>query len=123
CRVGCDAIEDDHHSFVTCTQYTEWRTKAAAELHKCTNTKLAEKEIEDTYYLGHIPKFYHLILRSAALPDKLTHTRLAHHLAANWHTASIRLSGRIWGDWQREMAKKTNTRGRRNEAGADVVLA
>ncbi|KAJ6553594.1 hypothetical protein DFH09DRAFT_924884, partial [Mycena vulgaris] len=105
CRVGCDAIEDDHHIFATCTRHTEWRTKEAAELHKRTNTKLAEKEIEEsdrysTYYLGHIPKFDHLIPRSAALPDKLTHTRLAHHLAADWHTASIRLAGIIWGDWQ-----------------------
>ncbi|KAJ6595182.1 hypothetical protein DFH09DRAFT_906233, partial [Mycena vulgaris] len=114
---GCDVIEDDHHIFVTCTRYTEWRIKAAAELHKRTNAKLAEKKIEEsdrfgllttvtslfsdhdtasvwplqyiTYYLGHIPIFDHLIPRSAALPDKLTHTWLAHHLAADWHTASL----------------------------------
>ncbi|KAJ6595173.1 hypothetical protein DFH09DRAFT_1413147 [Mycena vulgaris] len=48
CRVGCDGIEDDHHIFVTCTRYTEWRIKAAAELHKRTNAKLAEKKIEES---------------------------------------------------------------------------
>ncbi|KAJ6631046.1 hypothetical protein B0H10DRAFT_1773796 [Mycena sp. CBHHK59/15] len=138
CRHGCDAIEDQHHIFVECKRYAEWRLKAAAHVHQRTNNKLAEKEIEEvdrvnllttakslfsnnelvwplhysTYYLGHIPTFDHLIPR-APVSDKLTLTRLAHHLAADWHTASIRLAGRIWGDFQHEMAKMTITRGRR----------
>ncbi|KAJ6572507.1 hypothetical protein DFH09DRAFT_916547, partial [Mycena vulgaris] len=65
------------------------------------------------YYLGHLPKFDHLIPRIKDADDKLADTRLAHHLAADWHVAAIRLAGRIWGDWQKEMAKKTDTRGRR----------
>ncbi|KAJ7110532.1 hypothetical protein C8R44DRAFT_883670 [Mycena epipterygia] len=138
CRYGCDAIEDQHHLFVHCERYAVWRTKATTDVYSRTNNKLAEKGIEEadrvgllltakslfidnesiwplhysTYYLGHIPTFDHLMPRTPA-SDKLAQICLAHHLAADWHTAYIRLAGRIWGDFQREMAKNTNTRGRR----------
>ncbi|KAJ7157539.1 hypothetical protein C8R43DRAFT_883185, partial [Mycena crocata] len=139
CRRGCNAIEDQHHIFVHCAHYAEWRKQAAEDLHRRTNNKLAEKGIEEVdrtgllftvkslfsdvpsvwplqysaYYLGHIPKFDHLLPKRTASEDKMIQTQLAHGLAADWHTASIRLAGRIWGNWQKEMARKTDTRGRR----------
>ncbi|KAJ7704712.1 hypothetical protein B0H14DRAFT_2171229, partial [Mycena olivaceomarginata] len=83
---GCDAIEDTHHIFVHCARYTEWRAKATTELLRRTVSKLAEKGFEEadavdllntvkllfsddniwplqysTYYLGHIPRFDHLV--------------------------------------------------------------
>ncbi|KAJ7075102.1 hypothetical protein B0H15DRAFT_917163 [Mycena belliarum] len=136
CRNGCDAVEDQHHIFVMCTRYAEWRSSAAQEILTRTNNKLGEKGIKEadrvglltiakslftdnidiwplhysTYFLGHVPKFDHAL---PGMPDadRLTRTRLAHHLACDWHTACIRLAGRIWGDMQREMAKKTNNHG------------
>ncbi|KAJ7460333.1 hypothetical protein FB451DRAFT_1271046 [Mycena latifolia] len=131
CRAGCDAIEDQHHIFVVCERYAEWREKAAEDLYRRTNNKLAEKGIEEvnrslfsdnksiwplhysTYYLGHLPKIEpHLPRKIGENGDRVVRTRLAHHLASDWHTAAIRLAGRIWGDWQREMAKANDARGR-----------
>ncbi|KAJ7719161.1 hypothetical protein B0H14DRAFT_2412307, partial [Mycena olivaceomarginata] len=122
CRLGCKVIEDQHHIFVDCPRYAPWRTSAANELAARTDKKLAEKGIEEAdrsiwplhysvYFLGHLLKFEQWI-PSTKDPDKIADKRLAHHFAADWHLASIRLAGRIWGNWQREMAALTNTRGR-----------
>ncbi|KAJ7654273.1 hypothetical protein B0H17DRAFT_1214425 [Mycena rosella] len=48
CRMGCNAIEDQHHIFVECEQYTEWRSKAAEDVHRRTESKLKEKGYEET---------------------------------------------------------------------------
>ncbi|KAJ6627160.1 hypothetical protein B0H10DRAFT_2210562 [Mycena sp. CBHHK59/15] len=47
CRHGCDAIEDQHHVFVKCKHYGEWRTSAAEDIHTRTNNKLIEKGIKE----------------------------------------------------------------------------
>ncbi|KAJ7797735.1 hypothetical protein B0H14DRAFT_2389432 [Mycena olivaceomarginata] len=138
CRLGCKAIEDQHHIFVDCPRYAPWRTSAANELAARTDNKLAEKGVEEAdcvdlltavkslfvddesiwplhysvYFLGHLPKFEHWIPSIKDPDDNIADKRLAHHFAADWHLASIRLAGRIWGNWQREMAALTNTRGR-----------
>ncbi|KAJ7164514.1 hypothetical protein C8R46DRAFT_1177069 [Mycena filopes] len=96
CRLGCDEIEDMHHIFVACPRYEDWRAKAAADLLQRAR---------------HIPKVDPLIPPSPTLPP-LARSRLAHTFAADWHTAAIRLAGRIWGDWQRQMSLKTQTRAR-----------
>ncbi|KAJ7138982.1 hypothetical protein C8R44DRAFT_544901, partial [Mycena epipterygia] len=129
CRFRCDAIEDQHRIFVDCSHYAPWHDKAAEEIVSRTNNKLAKKGIEEadrvdlltiakslfqdddviwplqycTFYLGHILKFNHF-LPKIPNSDKLAHMQLAHHFASDWHTASIRLAGRIWGDVQRRMA-------------------
>ncbi|KAJ7708993.1 hypothetical protein B0H17DRAFT_916723 [Mycena rosella] len=137
CRMGCNAIEDQHHIFVECEQYTEWRSKAAVDVHRRTESKLKEKGYEETdavdllstakflfsdkphiwplqyctYFLGHLPNLDHLMPKKPGVDDdKLSRTRLAHHIASDWHTAAIRLAGRIWGDWQRKMAMKNDVR-------------
>ncbi|KAJ7899507.1 hypothetical protein B0H14DRAFT_2494267 [Mycena olivaceomarginata] len=115
CRVGCDAIEDTHHIFVHCARYTEWRAKAITELLR--RTLLFSDDIVwplqySTYYLGHIPRFDHLVPTTND-PTPLSHSRLAHYFAADWHVASIRLAGRIWGDWQKTTAVAIDARGRR----------
>ncbi|KAJ7478101.1 hypothetical protein FB451DRAFT_1338721 [Mycena latifolia] len=61
----------------------------------------------------HIPKFDHTLpIKVGDDGERLARTRLAHHFASEWHTACIRLAGRIWSDWQRDMAKKNDTRSR-----------
>ncbi|KAJ7710942.1 hypothetical protein B0H17DRAFT_903016, partial [Mycena rosella] len=47
CRMRCEDIEDQHHIFIQCPCYDEMRTKAADELFRCTNSKLAELGIEE----------------------------------------------------------------------------
>jgi hypothetical protein len=64
------------------------------------------------YYLGHVPNFDHLLPTRDNL-SKLAFTRLAYHFSADWHTTSIRLAGRIWGNWQKETAVTLDVRGRR----------
>ncbi|KAJ6593173.1 hypothetical protein B0H19DRAFT_917432, partial [Mycena capillaripes] len=78
---GCDAVEDAHHLFMECGCYKEWRLRAASELEKRANKKLADSGVEEAtrksllvvakslftkndtvwplkhsfYYLGHLP--------------------------------------------------------------------
>ncbi|KAJ7124851.1 hypothetical protein C8R44DRAFT_594579, partial [Mycena epipterygia] len=47
CHYGCDTVDDQHHIFVECVHYAEWRSKAATDVFQRTNNKLAEKEIEE----------------------------------------------------------------------------
>ncbi|KAJ7916426.1 hypothetical protein B0H13DRAFT_1585254, partial [Mycena leptocephala] len=99
CRMGCNAIEDMHHIFVECPRYADWRSKA-------TNDILTPKSLfldspiwplqYSAFYLGHIPKLDALVPRNHDLSN-ITHIRLIHHFASDWHTACIRLAGRIWG--------------------------
>ncbi|KAJ7104689.1 hypothetical protein C8R44DRAFT_640066 [Mycena epipterygia] len=141
CRFGCEAVEDAHHLFVECDRYKEWRRKAAEELTKKTELKLTEQGVEEGarkdlltavkfmfdyneqiwplkhtfYYLGHIPPLDALLPQSVDLTS-LKRERLLHHLAADWHLTAIRLAGRIYGDFQREMARMNvplRARGRR----------
>ncbi|KAJ7774186.1 hypothetical protein DFH07DRAFT_800602 [Mycena maculata] len=141
CRFGCDAAEDMHHLFVDCKRYSDWRVKAAEELTKKTEKKLNEKGVEEAaqkrllsaakslfsrnddiwplkhsfYYLGHIPPLDSLLPANTPL-NGLARERLLHHFASDWHLVAIRLAGRIFGDYQREMAKQNTPlkmRGRR----------
>ncbi|KAJ7853588.1 hypothetical protein B0H13DRAFT_1642863 [Mycena leptocephala] len=139
CRMGCAAIEDARHIFVDCARYTSWRAKASEELYMQACDKLVKQgfNLDDcvallsqakllfsddcslwplhylTYFLGHVPRFTHLFPLNHDLP-KLAFARLIHHLSAKWHTTSIRLAGRIWGNWQKETAVKLDVRGRRS---------
>ncbi|KAJ7491047.1 hypothetical protein FB451DRAFT_1023142 [Mycena latifolia] len=131
CRLGCEAVEDAHHLFVECGRYSEWRGRMAEELKTKTETKLIEEGVEETarkgllqaakslfrrddeiwplkhtfYYLGHIPPL-EALLPNDAVDGTIKREKILHHLAADWHLAAIRLAGRIFGDYQREMAKK-----------------
>ncbi|KAG6858507.1 hypothetical protein C0991_002591 [Blastosporella zonata] len=63
------------------------------------------------YYWGHIPDITHLFGFEHPTPhsDKsppLRTARVIHSLAIDWHLASIRLSGRIWGEVQRSLASR-----------------
>ncbi|KAJ7196368.1 hypothetical protein GGX14DRAFT_376195, partial [Mycena pura] len=119
CRMGCAAIEDVHHIFVDCARYTSWRAKATEELYTRASKLLFSDDCSlwplhySTYFLGHVLKFTHLLPLNHDLP-KLAFARLIHHLSAEWHTTSIRLTGRIWGNWQKETAVKLDVRGRRS---------
>lgn len=110
-----------------------WRAEGSRQLVERTRKKLDEKGIEEAaqiglltaakflfsdnehiwplkytfYYLGHIPPLDNLLPHIGVL-DLIARERLLHHLAADWHLQAIRLAGRIFGDYQREMAKKND---------------
>ncbi|KAJ7465629.1 hypothetical protein FB451DRAFT_1041408, partial [Mycena latifolia] len=123
CGTGCQAIKDQHHVFVECPQYTKWRltpprTHINTRMQNSTRgtfwrpTVLLWPLHYSTFYLGHIPPFNHLMPKKIGNGNTLARTQLAHHIIADWHTTAIQLAGCIWGDWQRKMAKSTDTRRR-----------
>lgn len=129
CRLGCDADESMRHTFVDCTVYQLWRDEALEQLTNKTVLKLDSMKIENPiranilsaakslftddpiiwplhltmYYLGQIPNLDTLIPSAHGL-NEITLMRLKTHISSDWHTSSIRLAGRIFGDYQRKMA-------------------
>jgi len=128
CRLGCDATETPRHLFVNCIKYQEWRDESLKEVLDRTELKLATFEIVgDTkenimaaakslfidssiwplhfslYYLGQLPNLNILFSENSNI-NPVQKRRLVSHLAVDWHTSSIRLAGRIFGDFQKRMA-------------------
>ncbi|KAJ7671845.1 hypothetical protein B0H17DRAFT_897772, partial [Mycena rosella] len=96
CRFGCNAVEDAHHVFVECGRYKEWRLKATEELSIFIRDDIIWPLKHTFYYLGHIPSLNDL-LPANAVDNMVSHERLLHHFAAEWHLKAIRLTGRIFG--------------------------
>jgi len=130
CRFGCGEIEDEHHIFVSCKCYEKWRSETQAGLYEKTERKLCEAEINEVdgqsilqlakslfsdgplwplyysfYYLGHVPNIDAHLPNNATISTMACH-RLIHHFSQDWHLTAIRLAGRIFGDLQREMARR-----------------
>ena len=138
CSFGCDVTGDMHHIFVNCRQYSQWRDVASRELVERTELKLVNMKIEGAvkdgllatakllfsdsavvwplhrslFYLGQIPNLNLLISREVGIGE-MEYRRLRSHLSSDWHMASIRLAGRIFGDYQRKMAALNNCTRRR----------
>ncbi|KII90980.1 hypothetical protein PLICRDRAFT_697396 [Plicaturopsis crispa FD-325 SS-3] len=129
CRFGCETSESAHHIFVECPRYTEWRRMTADDVVGRTRMKLAEQEVpepaqqrllhtakslfcddecwpfhQSLFYYGQLPPLPALLPQTEM--SYISRKRLLHHLAADWHTSAIRLAGRIFGDLQREMARR-----------------
>jgi hypothetical protein len=136
CLHGCDAVEDMHHLFVHCWLYNEWRREAADEIVEKTRLKLENLDIEEIirdgllkaakslfvddptvwplhysmFYLGQLPDL-DLIIESGVVTvtiGEIKKKRLKAHISSDWHTSSIRLAGRIFGDYQRRVANSRN---------------
>ncbi|KAJ7193408.1 hypothetical protein GGX14DRAFT_379053, partial [Mycena pura] len=105
CRFGCNAVEDAHHLFVDCPRYWEWKDQEARKLIETTKEKCREEGVEEAAVERHIPPL-EKALPSNAIRDILARERFLHHMAATWHLVAIRMAGRIFGDYQREMAKR-----------------
>ena len=129
CRLGCPEIESVRHIFVHCPKYESWRAEARKDVVDRTALKLetmavggvssevilkAAKSlfVDDPsiwllqytmFYLGQIPDLLQLIPLKNGM-NAVETKRLRHHIASDWHTSSIRLAGRIFGDFQRRMA-------------------
>ena len=46
CRQGCEATESDHHVFVNCAPFEEWRNKTGEELRKKIAHIIKEAKID-----------------------------------------------------------------------------
>jgi hypothetical protein len=131
CLHGCDAVEDMHHLFAQCRLYEEWRREATEEVIKNTVLKLENLDVEEVvrdgllkaakslflddpsvwllhytmFYLGQLPDL-NCIIKHATMPiGEIKKKRLKAHVSSDWHTASIRLAGRIFGDYQQRVAR------------------
>jgi hypothetical protein len=60
------------------------------------------------YYLGQIPSLNKLFPANSNI-NPIQERHLISHLAADWHTSSIRLANRIFGDFQKCMAILNDT--------------
>ncbi|KAJ7860908.1 hypothetical protein B0H13DRAFT_1639245, partial [Mycena leptocephala] len=119
CRFGCDAVETPHHLFVDCPRFNDWRTVASEsrDVIRRTSLKLDEQDSlfrddgavwplgSSLFYLGQLPSF-DILVPEDQLSDPILRRKLLSHLASDWHSACIRLAGRIFGYFQWEMAAR-----------------
>ncbi|KAF8953177.1 hypothetical protein BDZ97DRAFT_1873600 [Flammula alnicola] len=128
CRLGCNATESPRHIFLTCPHYEIWRNDARDEITRKTEMKAETMEIQSLtkdnliraakslfsdddiiwplhyslYYIGQLPNIDKLIEDPTMTMTQKQ--RLKSHISSDWHTSSIRLAGRIFGDFQKRMA-------------------
>ncbi len=135
CRFGCTAIEDVHHIFAACPVFERFRKEATNDVEAATAKILQkengvsnemEKEIRETakslfsdcvqywplartqYYLGFVPNLK-VHFQGRVNMSYLKKERLRSSIHTTWHTAAIRLTGRIWGDVLRRVAPQRRT--------------
>ena len=138
CQMGCDAIEDTHHVFVTCKSFDKLRVDACREMMDQTRRKIKAIGLEEAqftsllktakslfsdcsvtwplhfsfYYLGHILKLAAHIDPNI-FENRLKCERFIHNISGDWHMSAIRLASRIWGKIQKEMAKRRDVLNKR----------
>jgi hypothetical protein len=131
CRMGCSEIEDEHHVFVICPEFDEWREQAGQTLKKTLEERLSKAEMEGAckdsflskaeffyvddpvlwplkesyFYLGHVPKLSNLLSQLSTGPNRIAGERMIHGVYCEWHNASVRLASRIFGELQRRVTR------------------
>lgn len=135
CRHGCSAIETWHHIFLDCPVFTDLRETAAFQLvtetckvlegidvpdstlqyvRDSANTIFRDSSVfwpqhESRYYMGLIPPIEDIITIPTCVPG-VTRVRVVTRIAQTWHSMSIRLAGRIWGNHKRRVAPYNTAR-------------
>lgn len=61
---------------------------------------------DPTFYLGHVPNSIASDVEVGLFPSPLKHQRFLRDLHGDFHLAGIRLTGRIMGEYLREMARR-----------------
>lgn len=123
CRFGCSVFETTHHVFAHCPTFASLRALALSSLRTEVAGLLATAESPATltssllrttsalfeddadtwpqyatrYYLGTMPPTS--FEEALSLADR----RVVSSVCNAWHAASIRLAGRIWGDYKRRI--------------------
>jgi hypothetical protein len=129
--MGCNAVEDMHHIFIDCTAFTKLRENAKEEVVKKTKSHIQAVQIEETrvsgllwrakslfincrltwplhyffYYLSHVPQLDRLV-PIETFKNHIQHDHFIHGIHGDWHMSSIRLASHIYGQMQREMARR-----------------
>ncbi|KAI0364748.1 hypothetical protein BV20DRAFT_955570, partial [Pilatotrama ljubarskyi] len=104
CHAGCPAVETMHHVFVRCPSFDDLPIKDV--VLRITSTLFSDSldvwpQYTSRYYLGTMPPL-HLNTQLLHPPARRLLTRVVH----GWHTASIRLAGRIWGVYKRRTSPR-----------------
>ena len=133
CRFGCGKIEDMHHVFVECRRFKDMRKETADSILKMTANIISKFSLKEAtveclltkaessfvdcaetwppqysaFYLGHIPRIDNIV-NTSAFENRVTEWQFFHAIHCAWHAASVRLTLRIWGDVQREMARRND---------------
>ena len=120
-------MEDEHHIFVDCPEFDEWRLQAGEKLRRVLEERVAKMEVEEDakndfllkaesfyvddptvwplkesrFYLGHVPKLSNLLPQSHSGPGSCQGERIIHAIYCEWHNAGVRLTSRIYGELQR----------------------
>ena len=131
CRRGCKAVEDAYHVFIVCKAYLTLRRNAVEEVIKRTKSRIEEKGLEESkfsallkaakslfsdnqdiwplhysfYYLGHVPPLNALVPESH-FESRISCERFLHNVHTDWHLIAVRLASRIYGQLQKEMARR-----------------
>ncbi|KAF6741005.1 hypothetical protein DFP72DRAFT_345709 [Ephemerocybe angulata] len=130
CPFGCEHTGDPHHLFAECKVYDEWREETRNILVTRTRTIVEGSDLDGyeyrkgliegyeaaelflnvtspiwpfqftQFYLGLVPPLDRWI-NVQTLPGEVARRRLKTAIANEWHLHSIRLAGRIWGDYKR----------------------
>lgn len=131
CGMGCGyGLEDDYHIFVECPAFSTMRTESGCGLARRIARTISVAKIEDApfsslleaaeyfysdscglwplkmsqYFYGQVPELSNAVpLDLFASP--LERRRFIYKLFIDWHISSIRLVGRIWGEFARRTAK------------------
>ncbi len=129
CRLGCRQLGDTRHLFVECPHYEGWKRQEAETLATQTGKILQLHNLPDqlteaivniakslfqdsdcwplsrtTYFLGHVPSIAGLLSNHTEQLGDLRALKIRRSLATEWHNHSVRLAGRIYGDYARQMA-------------------
>ncbi|KAF8904800.1 hypothetical protein CPB85DRAFT_1176954, partial [Mucidula mucida] len=98
CRFGCIAIEDMHHTFVCCPQFSTYRADALKDVERSLflDNPVIWPLALTQFYLGHVPPLDGLIPRDA-FSSGILRDRVLRNISSSWHITFVRLAGRIWG--------------------------
>lgn len=131
CRMGCLETEDEHHIFVKCPIFEEWRQEAGSQLQKTLadrlkQTELSENDVagilnkaksffmddsdiwplsESCYFLGLVPNVRHWITQESERVHGVTRERIIKGIYCDWHNSGVRLASRIYGEMQRRVTR------------------
>ncbi|KAI0369744.1 hypothetical protein BV20DRAFT_945438, partial [Pilatotrama ljubarskyi] len=110
CHAGCPVIETMHHLFVHCPSFDGLRQSALRDLVvlRITSALFSDSvevwpQYTSRYYLGTMPPIH---LGHGPRPPAIR--RLLTRVFHGWHSASIRLAGRIWGVYKRRTSPRTS---------------
>ncbi|KZV90808.1 hypothetical protein EXIGLDRAFT_676719 [Exidia glandulosa HHB12029] len=131
CRMGCgNTLENEYHIFVECSFYDDFRSAAGKALRQRLQRLTDLDNLDDVskgrlldtaecffssdidrwplkmsqYWYGHVPVLDELVPEQA-FNSSLARRKLLYKIFTEWHYASIRLAGRIWGDFATRTAR------------------